>query len=141
MTIQDLITRSPAIVGGGDAVSEAASRMKEKDVGSVVVVDGDDIVGILTDRDIAMRVVALERDPATVTVAEVMTRGPVCLRGDCDVEECVKRMEEHGVRRIPIVDADDRLLGVVSLDDVLMHFGRTMGKAAALIHAEVSGVA
>lgn len=140
MIVEDLITRSPVTVARTDSVAEAARSMKENDVGSVVVVETGAVVGILTDRDIALRLAAGDT-PAETPVDEIMTLMPFCLRGSADIELCLEKMEAHGVRRIPVLDEGGELLGLVSLDDVLMHIGRMLGRAAALIRAEVAGVA
>jgi CBS domain-containing protein len=140
MLIENLITRSSATVGQNDTVADAAQIMKDRDVGSVVVVDGGKVVGILTDRDIVLRVGTDGHGSLEAPVSSVMTRMPLCLSANVDVEQCLERMEAHGVRRIPIVDDDDELIGVVSLDDILIHLGRVLGTASALVRAEVAGV-
>ncbi len=140
MLIENLITRSAATVGQNDTVADAAQIMKDRDVGSVVVVDRRKVVGILTDRDIVLRLGADGHGSLEAPVSSVMTRMPLCLSANVDVEQCLERMEAHGVRRIPIVDDEDELIGVVSLDDILIHLGRVLGTASALVRAEVAGV-
>ncbi len=140
MLIENLITRSAATVCQSDTVADAAQIMKDRDVGSVVVVEDKKVVGILTDRDIVLRVGTDGHGSLGVPVSSVMTRMPLCLSANVDVEQCLERMETHGVRRIPIVDDDDELIGVVSLDDILIHLGRVLGTASALVRAEVAGV-
>jgi CBS domain-containing protein len=122
-------------------VAEAALQMKESDVGSVVVLDSDgDVAGIVTDRDVAIRLVADKLPAATTPVDDIMTSMPFCVGRGMDVEQALKKMEVHGVRRIPVLDEKDELIGVVSLDDILIHLGKTLGVAAALIRAEVAGL-
>lgn len=140
MLIENLITRSAATVCQNDTVAHAAQIMKDRDVGSVVVVEDNKVVGILTDRDIVLRVGTDGHGSLEAPVSSVMTRMPLCLSANVDVEQCLERMEAHGVRRIPIVDDDDELIGVVSLDDILIHLGRVLGTASALVRAEVAGV-
>jgi CBS domain-containing protein len=140
MEIQNLIRRSAVTLPATASLAEAARLMKENDVGSVVITDGARVVGIVTDRDIVVRLVAEGRNPATAAAEEAMTRAPVCLAAGSDVEECLNRMEAHGVRRIPLLDARGKLVGVVSLDDVLLYLGVQMGSAAALIRKEVVAV-
>jgi CBS domain-containing protein len=140
MLIENLITRSAATVVENDTVADAAQIMKDRDVGSVVVVEGKKVVGILTDRDIVLRVGTDGHGSLETPVSSVMTRMPLCLSANVDVEQCLERMETHGVRRIPIVDDEDELIGVVSLDDILIHLGRVLGTASALVRAEVAGV-
>jgi CBS domain-containing protein len=141
MIVEDLITRSPVTVGRRDTVAEAALQMKEGDVGSVVVLDeAGDVVGIVTDRDIAIRLVAEELPAEATPVDEIMTIMPFCIGRGLDVELALKKMEVHGVRRIPVLDEGNDLIGVISLDDILIHVGKTLGVAAALIRAEVAGL-
>ena len=142
MIVEDLITRSPVTVTRGDSVVEAARHMRDSDVGSVVVVDDDgEVVGIVTDRDAAVRLVAEGLPAESTPVEDIMTIAPLCVGRGLDIEQTLKKMEIHGVRRIPVLNEADDLIGVISLDDVLIHLGRTMGVAAALIRAEVAGLA
>ena len=141
MIVEDLITRSPVTVGREGSVAEAALHMKEADVGSVVVLgEAGDVVGIVTDRDVAVRLVAEDLPADTTPVDVIMTIMPLCIDRRMDVEMALKKMEVHGVRRIPVLDEGNELLGVVSLDDILIHLGKTFGVAAALIRAEVAGL-
>lgn len=140
MLIENLITRSAATVAQQDTVADAAQIMKDRDVGSVVVVEGKKVVGILTDRDIVLRLGADGHGSLEAPVSSIMTRMPLCLSANVDVEQCLERMEAHSVRRVPILDDDDELIGVVSLDDILIHLGRVLGTASALVRAEVAGV-
>ena len=104
----------------GESVRAAAQRMTAKDVGTLLVVDGARRpLGILSERDVVVRVLALGRDPELVTVGEAMTYGPVTVREDSPVERAFERMRAHGVRRLPVVAADGRLVGVLGVDDVL----------------------
>lgn len=142
MIVEDLITRAPVTVTRGDSVVEAARHMRDSDVGSVVVLDDEgDVVGIVTDRDVAVRLVAEDMSAETTPVEDIMTIAPLCVGRGLDIEVALKKMEIHGVRRIPVVDEADDLIGVITLDDVLIHLGRTLGVAAALIRAEVAGLA
>ena len=142
MIVEDLITRSPVTIGRNDSATDAALQMKEGDVGSVVVLgDAGEVVGIVTDRDIAVRLVADGLDADTTLVDDIMTIMPLCVGRHLDVEAALKKMEVHGVRRIPVLDEGNELIGVISLDDILIHLGRTFGVAAALVRAEVAGLA
>ena len=137
MHIEDLIRRSAVTLPLGASMTEAARLMKENDMGSVVVMDGERLVGILTDRDIVLGPVADERNPSVVPVEYAMTPNVVFLPVGSDVEECLTTLESHGVRRMPVVDKDGSLVGVVSLDDLLLHLGRQMAAAASLIRKEL----
>lgn len=132
----DLITRRPALVKKGDPLSKAAGVMAERDVGSVIVANGDgSVVGILTDRDLALHMAGGVED---ALIEDVMTPHPVSVDAECDVEACLERMAENRVRRVVVMDPEGRPKGVVSLDDVLVHLGNTFDRAAALIRAEIA---
>ena len=133
MLIQDLITRAPVTVGSGASLASAAARMREAGVGSVVVTEEAVPVGVVTDRDVAL---ALAEGLEGAVVGDIMTPAPVCVACDADVETALERMEAHGVRRLLVLE-DARLIGVVSLDDVFVHLGYLMRKAAALVRSEI----
>lgn len=101
-------------------VLEAARYMMEHNVGAVPVLRDGDLAGILSERDIMNRVVAVGRTPGTTAVTEVMTVNPRAVAADESIEECLFIMREFGFRHLPIVDGKE-LKGVVSLRDVLMH--------------------
>lgn len=140
MILVDLVTRAAVAVFPDDTVSDAARQMKDHNVGSVVVVDDlGAVVGILTDRDIVMRLadrLLLEPDQR---VDEIMTRDPVCLGGNLSLERGLAAMRSHRIRRVPILNDMGELVGVISLDDILVQMGRSMGQAAGLIEDEVVG--
>lgn len=105
-------------------VLAAARLMRERHVGDIVVVDdndeGDQIpLGMLTDRDIVIEVLALGRDPEAVTVREIMHKPAVIARSNEDISQAIERMKVHGVRRLPVLGDDRRLAGIVTLDDLL----------------------
>jgi CBS domain-containing protein len=101
-------------------VLEAARYMMEHNVGAVPVLRNGDLVGILSERDIMNRVVAVGRTPGTTAVSEVMTANPRAVAADESIEECLFIMQEFGFRHLPIVDGKE-LKGLVSLRDVMMH--------------------
>jgi CBS domain-containing protein len=118
----DVMTPDPACCHAGDPVVNAAEIMKIEDVGAVPVVDGPDsrkLVGIITDRDIVVQVVAEDKDVKNVRIEEIMSRNPVTCRPDEDVRNALDRMAQHQVRRIPVVDGKDRIVGIISQADVL----------------------
>ena len=95
--------------------------MRDGDVGLVPVVDGDRLVGTVTDRDIAIRVVAEERDPNTTTVRETASTDLVTIDPEQDLDEALRLMAQHQVRRLPVVEEDGRLVGIVAQADVARH--------------------
>jgi len=120
-TLRELVKdRRLYSVDAGRTVLEAARYMMEHNVGAVPVVRSGDLVGILSERDIMNRVVAVGRTPGTTDVSEVMTPNPRAVPADETIEECLFIMREFGFRHLPIVDGK-QLKGLVSLRDVLMH--------------------
>ncbi|HEX6271079.1 MAG TPA: CBS domain-containing protein [Anaerolineales bacterium] len=113
---KDLVWCSP-----DDTVSKAAQLMKTEDIGPILIVDNEEsrrLVGIVTDRDLALKVVGEGRDPNTTKVEEVMTRKLVTARADDEVENAMKAMAQYQLRRIPVVDENDRLVGIIAQADV-----------------------
>ena len=117
MKICDVMTREVATVSSNQTAQEAANFMLQGDAGSIPVTDGDRLVGMITDRDIAVRGVAKGHGPDT-PVSELMSGGLICARIDDDVEEVARRMGEAQVRRLPVIDENDQLCGIVSLGDL-----------------------
>jgi CBS domain-containing protein len=120
-TLRDLVKdRRLYSVESTRTVLEAARYMMEHNVGAVPVLRNGDLIGILSERDIMNRVVAVGRTPGTTAVSEVMTANPRSVPADESIEECLFIMRELGFRHLPIVDGKE-LKGLVSLRDVLMH--------------------
>jgi CBS domain-containing protein len=118
MKIREIMTPDAQCIRPDETLVDAALLMRQLDVGVLPVCDGDDLVGMITDRDIAIRAVADSRHPATTMVREVMTAGTVTVFDDQDVDDAVHIMEEHQIRRAPVVNRDQRLVGIVSLGDI-----------------------
>ena len=117
MKISEVMTREVTTVGPETSVQQAAGFMLSEDAGSLPVRDGNRLVGMITDRDIAVRGVAKGHGPDT-PVRELMTDQVICVREDDDVDDVASKMSETQVRRLPVVDEDDRLCGIVSLGDL-----------------------
>lgn len=121
MTLRDLVKdRKLYSIESSRSVLEAARYMMEHNVGALPVLRDGDLAGILSERDIMNRVVAVGRTPGTTAVSEVMTANPRAVAADESIEECLFIMREFGFRHLPIVDGT-QLRGLVSLRDVLMH--------------------
>lgn len=118
-TVSDVMTLGVVLATEDDTVDEAAKMMRAGDVGAIVVADqAQRLVGILTDRDIVVRVVAEDLDPRSVRVTDVCSRRDLnVLHPDDGVDQAISMMREHAVRRVPVVE-DDRVVGVVSLGDL-----------------------
>lgn len=109
-----------------DLVVDAARKMRDAGVGCVVVVRGTRPVGVLTDRDVAVRIVADGRDPLHTKVSEIVTYDPIVVDADSDLATASTLVRTHGVRRLPIVDSSGNLLGIVTVDELLVLVGRTL---------------
>ncbi|KAA5539738.1 CBS domain-containing protein [Roseiconus nitratireducens] len=120
MSVGRICTREVDLAETGESVQDAANRMGERRVGSLVVIDDDrSPVGIVTDRDIAIRVAGRGLDPAMTEVAAIMTELPESVREDTPIETAIRIMRSGPYRRLPVVDDQEHLLGLITLDDVL----------------------
>ena len=117
-SIHEVMTQNPCAIDADQPVSYAAKMMKDEDVGLAPIVEGDRLVGALTDRDITVRVVAEGRDPQTVKVRDVASTDVITVDPQQDLDEALKLMARHQVRRLPVVEEDGRLVGVVAQADV-----------------------
>ena len=115
--INDSMTANPCSIDAGKPVSYAAKMMRDEDVGFAPIVEGDRLVGTLTDRDIAVKVVAEGRDPDSTLVREVATSSLITVEPEADLDEALELMARHQVRRVAVVDGG-RLVGVVAQADV-----------------------
>jgi CBS domain-containing protein len=140
MTVGEICTRKVIIAPRNTSAYEAAKLMRQHHTGDVVVTDdsGDfrTPVGIVTDRDLVLEVVAQGLNPAEVTVGEMMSDSPVTACERDGVFETVRQMRSTGVRRIPVVDSTNSLMGIVSLDDVLELMAEEMGDLANAMRQE-----
>ena len=118
MNVAKIMTRDVTIVEPDEPLTKAAATMRKLDAGSLPVGENDRLIGMLTDRDIAIRAVGAGKDPATTKVRDVMSKGIHYCFDDEDVEECAEHMAEWHVRRLPVLNRDKRLVGIVSLGDV-----------------------
>jgi len=107
------------------AVVEAARCMDELNVGVIPVCEGDKLVGMVTDRDIVVRGVAVEADPKTLKLADVMSTHVRCAREDEDIDQVLGQMAEAQIRRLPVLNRDKRLVGIVSLGDLAVQTKNT----------------
>ena len=117
-SIRDAMTADPCAIDADKPVAYAAKMMKDEDVGLAPIVEGDKLIGTVTDRDIVTRVVALGKDPESTTVREVASRDIVTVNPQQGLDDALNLMAQHQVRRLPVVEDNGRLLGVVSQADV-----------------------
>jgi CBS domain-containing protein len=116
--IRDLMTKSPRSLESGSTVMEAARLMRDEDAGLIPVVEGEKLVGTVTDRDIAIRVVAEGKSPESITVGEIASRELVTIDPQQDLDEALRLMARHQIRRLPVVEEDGKLVGIVAQADI-----------------------
>jgi CBS domain-containing protein len=116
--IREVMTRNPCAIDADRPVTYAAKMMREENVGFAPVVEGDRVIGALTDRDIALKVVAEGRDPQTTTARDIASTGLVTVDPEQDLDEALRLMARNQVRRLPVVEEDGRLVGVIAQKDV-----------------------
>src|SRR2546422_463086 len=120
-SIRDVMTSNPRSLESGSNAVEAARLMRDEDVGIVPIVEGEKLVGTVTDRDIVIRVVAEGKTPESVTVGEIASRELVTIDPQQDLDDALRLMARHKVRRLPVVEEDGKLVGIVAQKDVAMH--------------------
>ena len=117
-SVQDQMTSNPKTIGIESAVVEAAKIMRDENVGIVPIVEGERLVGTITDRDIAIKVVAEGSDVYSTTAGQVASRDLVTVDPQQDLDEALRLMAQHQVRRLPVVEEDGRLVGILAQADV-----------------------
>jgi len=118
MQVQKIMTRNVELTNPNTTVRDVARKMRADNIGALPVGENDRLVGMVTDRDIVMRAVAEERSPGNTSVREVMSESVCYCFEDDDVAEAAKIMAEHQVRRLPVLNRDKRLVGIVTLADL-----------------------
>lgn len=118
MDVRTVMTRNPVVATGSTYLKEVARMMLDNDVGEIPIVDDGKPIGVVTDRDIVIRLVAYGQDPTQVRAEDCMTSPAIVLGQDADLKLCAELMARERVRRIPIVDAQGRVCGIVALADL-----------------------
>jgi len=120
--IRELMTTSPRTVSPDATAVDAARLMRDEDTGIAPIVDGDGrLAGVVTDRDVALRIVAEGKDPGSTRVADIASQNVVTVDPQQDVDEALRLMAEHQVRRLPVVEEDGKLVGILAQADVARH--------------------
>jgi CBS domain-containing protein len=119
------------------SASDAAKFMTDMNVGTVVVMEGENPCGLLTDRDIVTKVLSQDKDPVTVKIDEIMTTPIIMISEEENIFYATKLMAVHGIRRLPVVNLKDELVGIVSLDDLLILLGDEMKNIASALKTEL----
>jgi len=136
MQVKDIMTRDVEIVRRDTLLTDAADRMRGRDLGMLPVCDGDTLVGIVTDRDITVRATANRLHPELVRCQDVMTPKVVFCFEDQEVDEAGTIMQDHKIRRLPVVNRQRRLVGIISIGDIAVGTGDT--KLSGVTVQEVS---
>jgi len=118
MKIKDIMTKEIACVDASSTAADAAKKMKDQNVGTILIVDRDQLKGLVTDRAITTRAVAEDKDPRSVPVMDIMTKEIVGCSEEDDVFDALKIMGDNKIRRMPVVNDQDQLVGVVSMADI-----------------------
>lgn len=144
MPISEICNREVIIAQRDETVLEASKLMRERNVGTIVMVEEREGVrvpiGIVTDRDLVVEIIALEADPTFIRIGDLTLRDLVTVKGSCGVFEGIQYMRGKGVRRLPVVDDDGGLLGIVTLDDLLGLLAEELSALAKLVEHERKNV-
>jgi CBS domain-containing protein len=136
--IGQICSKPPVTAAPDTTVQEAAHRMRSRKVGAVVIVNRrGKPIGVLTDRDIAVKVVAQGADPATVRVGSLISRKPTVIHESAGILDATKLLSRRGVRRLPVVSQSGKLVGIISLDDLLMLIGSELSHIASTLASEL----
>jgi len=137
MTVGRICQREVDLANADETVHDAAKRMRERHVGTLVVINDKKVpVGLVTDRDLAIRTLGCDRDAATTTVSDVMSRYPRTVSEHTPIEDALSVMRSLGVRRLPVVGSNDRLVGIVSISDFLNLLVEEFRDIGGLLDAE-----
>jgi CBS domain-containing protein len=126
--VRDVMTGIPVMLQKGDSLTHAARRMRDHEVGCVLVADGTQLRGLVTDRDIVVRAIAESLDPAAVSLDEVCSVNLACVSPNDDVDDAVTAMRARAVRRLPVIE-EGRAIGIVSLGDLAVGGGEDLALA------------
>jgi CBS domain-containing protein len=137
-SVRDAMTENPRSIGASATVVEAARLMREEHIGSLPITDDEQLVGMITDRDITLRVVAEAADPTSTSVGDVYSRDLISVEPDHDLEEALQLMARHQVRRLPVVE-NGRLVGIVAQADIALRENEKTGQLLEAISEPSEG--
>ncbi len=118
MLVKEAMSASPDAAATGTTLLELSQRMRDEDIGSIPVGENDRLVGMVTDRDIVVRCVANQQDVTAMTAGEIMSKNVSWCFEDADISEAAHMMEERRIRRLPVINRDKRLVGMLSVGDI-----------------------
>ena len=126
MKVRDVMHEGATWVEPNTSIGELARIMRDEDIGAIPIGENDRLIGMVTDRDIVVKGLIDGIDVATLTARDVMTGPILYCRANEDVEDAVRLMEEHEVRRLPVIDENKRMVGILALGDISSHAGREL---------------
>jgi CBS domain-containing protein len=126
MKVKEIMHKGATCVEASTSVTDIAKRMRDSDVGAIPVKADGQLIGMVTDRDIACRALAKGGNVATLTAEDVMTKGVVWCSPDDDVQAAIQTMEKKKIRRLPVMDSHQKLLGILSLGDISHKVGKEL---------------
>ncbi|MDG5814869.1 CBS domain-containing protein [Chitinispirillales bacterium ANBcel5] len=135
MKVNEIMTKGVEGIKTTDTILHACQRMRDLDIGAIPVFDQDNVIGVVTDRDVAVRVIAEQLNPAHTSVGEVMSKDAKTCAEDTEVEEAARVMENYKIRRLFVTDSTGALTGIVSLGDLAAKGGKEI---SAEILSEIS---
>lgn len=141
MTIRDICEHGVITATRSMPITEAAQLMKEKNIGSIVIIDNEidnEPIGILTDRDIAMKIVADDIIDKTICVGDIMCQDLLLLKEKQGINEALEMMCAKGVRRAPVIDENNKIVGIASADDLLILLADELSSLAKLVNKQVA---
>lgn len=121
MQVKDIMTKGIRIAEPGEALPHAAKKMRTQHIGSLPVIENGELIGMITDRDIAIRAVGDNKDPASVKVRDIMSEDCFWCSENEAVEDAVRIMEQYKVRRLPVMNDTKKIVGMLSIEDVALH--------------------
>ena len=127
MQVKEVMTREVMTVGPDASLYEVARIMRDDDIGSVLITEGHDVLGVVTDRDLVVRGIAEHRDVMMTRAREVMSEAVFCCTEDAPIEDVLAEMADEQVRRVPVLNGARHLVGVVSLGDLSQAKARSAG--------------
>jgi CBS domain-containing protein len=137
MKVSDVMTKDPVVCLKSDSAQTVAALMKKHDIGSIPVVsdlESKRLQGIVTDRDLCLRIIAENRNPELTPIEGLMTRDPIICSGSDSLQKCETLMQENRIRRVPVVDRQGRCIGIIAQADVVLHDSSdTVGKMLAAV--------
>lgn len=130
MQLKDIMTPQVRVISADANVQEAAKMMDDENVGALPVCDGERLVGIVTDRDIVIRSTSADQHPSEISVRDVMTAPVTYGLADQSIEEAAALLKQNFIRRLPVLDSDHRLVGMVTADDLMVELPERASTAA-----------